>query len=68
MADAAETPARLFHCSFCAKSQFDVVKMVAGPGVLICNECVTLCEGIMAAKRRSRPPSWRRNGCRPTSC
>ena len=35
-------------CSFCAKSQFDVVKLVAGPGVYICNECVDLCGQIIA--------------------
>lgn len=50
MADAAQTPARMFHCSFCAKSQIEVVKMISGPGILICNECVKLCESIMAAE------------------
>lgn len=50
MADAAETPARVFHCSFCAKPQMEVVVLVSGPGVFICNECVTLCESIIAAQ------------------
>ena len=50
MADAAETPARMFHCSFCSKSQIDVAKLISGPGVLICNECVKLCESIIAAE------------------
>jgi hypothetical protein len=35
------------RCSFCAKSQFDVVKLVAGPGVFICNECIDLCNQII---------------------
>lgn len=35
-------------CSFCAKSQFDVVKLVAGPGVYICDKCVDLCTQIIA--------------------
>ena len=35
------------RCSFCAKSQFDVVKLVAGPGVFICNECIGLCNQII---------------------
>jgi hypothetical protein len=48
MAKSAETAARMFHCSFCAKPQTEVAKMVSGPGVLICNECVKLCESIMA--------------------
>jgi hypothetical protein len=37
-----------FSCSFCGKSQFDVVKLVAGPGVSICNECIDLCHQIIA--------------------
>ena len=41
---------RLFHCSFCGKSQEQVAKLVAGPGVHICDECVGLCVPIMAAK------------------
>ncbi|OJF89642.1 ATP-dependent Clp protease ATP-binding subunit ClpX [Alkalibacterium sp. 20] len=34
-------------CSFCGKSQDQVKKIVAGPGVYICNECVDLCQEIM---------------------
>jgi ATP-dependent Clp protease ATP-binding subunit ClpX len=34
-------------CSFCGKSQHDVAKVVAGPGVYICNECVDLCNQII---------------------
>ncbi len=34
-------------CSFCGKSQEQVKKIVAGPGVYICNECVDLCQEIM---------------------
>jgi hypothetical protein len=48
MADAAETPARLFHCSFCFKPQTDVLVLISGPGIFICNECVKLCDGIIA--------------------
>lgn len=35
------------HCSFCGKSQDEVKKIVAGPGVYICNECVELCQRII---------------------
>lgn len=35
------------HCSFCGKSQEEVKKIVAGPGVYICNECVDLCKQII---------------------
>lgn len=34
-------------CSFCGKSEFDVERMVSGPGVYICNECVSLCSSIL---------------------
>ena len=50
MAKAAETPARVFHCSFCAKPQVAVAVLVSGPGVYICNECVKLCDAIIAAQ------------------
>ena len=35
------------RCSFCGKSQAEVRKIVAGPGVYICNECVELCKDII---------------------
>ena len=35
------------HCSFCGKSQDEVKKIVAGPGVYICDECVDLCQQII---------------------
>ena len=39
---------RILFCSFCRKSQHDVKKLIAGPGVFICNECVGLCDKIIA--------------------
>ncbi|MDX8378017.1 MAG: ATP-dependent Clp protease ATP-binding subunit ClpX [Mariprofundales bacterium] len=36
------------YCSFCGKSQHDVKKMIAGPNVFICNECVELCDEIIS--------------------
>jgi hypothetical protein len=35
-------------CSFCAKGEHEVPRLIAGPGVQICNECVELCSGIIA--------------------
>ena len=35
-------------CSFCLKSPESVAKMIGGPGVFICNECVALCREILA--------------------
>jgi ClpX C4-type zinc finger/Glyoxalase superfamily protein len=40
-------PARTLYCSFCGKSQHDVRKLIAGPSVFICDECVELCEDIV---------------------
>ena len=37
----------LLHCSFCGKSQHEVRKLIAGPSVFICDECVDLCTDIM---------------------
>ena len=34
-------------CSFCGKSHSEVKKLIAGPGVYICNECIDVCSGIM---------------------
>jgi hypothetical protein len=37
----------LVKCSFCGKSQKQVGKLIAGPGVYICNECIGLCNDII---------------------
>ena len=38
---------RIICCSFCGKTQDEVQRLIAGPGVYICNECVELCESIL---------------------
>ncbi len=38
---------KVLYCSFCGKSQHEVKKLIAGPSVFICNECVELCNDIM---------------------
>lgn len=43
--DESRDPVR---CSFCGKSHKQVAKVIAGPGVYICNECITLCNDIIA--------------------
>jgi ATP-dependent Clp protease ATP-binding subunit ClpX len=40
-------PSNLTMCSFCGKSQSEVRKLVAGPGVYICDECITVCKHIL---------------------
>ena len=37
----------LFKCNFCGKSQKQVKKLIAGPGVYICDECIDLCNEII---------------------
>ncbi|MBO0772105.1 MAG: hypothetical protein J2P35_11675 [Actinobacteria bacterium] len=46
------------RCSFCAKPSSEVAKVIAGPGVYICNECIGLCNDILQAEqqRPAKPP------------
>lgn len=44
---------KVLHCSFCGKSQHDVRKLIAGPSVYVCNECVTLCNDIIHDELRA---------------
>lgn len=43
----SEDKPQILHCSFCGKSQHDVRKLIAGPSVFVCNECVDLCNDII---------------------
>jgi len=43
----ASTTQKALHCSFCNKSQNEVRKLIAGPSVFICDECVDLCNDII---------------------
>ena len=46
-----ESASGLLRCSFCGKSQNEVKKLIAGPGVYICDECIELCDDIIAEER-----------------
>jgi ATP-dependent Clp protease ATP-binding subunit ClpX len=48
--ETAQTRKRVYRCSFCGKSQTEVKTLVAGPGVFICDECVQLCQAVIASK------------------
>ena len=48
MAKGDERVGKLVKCSFCGKPQDQVRRIVAGPGVYICDECVSLCQEIVA--------------------
>ncbi len=43
---------KVFHCSFCGKSQHEVRKLIAGPSVYVCDECVSLCNDIINEETR----------------
>ena len=45
--DGADDNGKLLYCSFCGKSQHEVRKLIAGPSVFICDECVDLCNDII---------------------
>lgn len=45
-------PSRDVRCSFCEKDQADVQKLIAGPAVFICDECVDVCIDILADDER----------------
>lgn len=45
----------LLRCSFCGKNQQQVKKLIAGPGVYICDECIDLCNEIIEEEMQVRP-------------
>lgn len=45
-------------CSFCTKDKDAVAKLIAGPGVYICDECVNLCDLILAEEQVRAFGSW----------
>ncbi len=47
MTNKPSSKTELRHCSFCGKSQREVKKLIAGPSVFVCNECVALCNEII---------------------
>lgn len=49
---AAGTAALQVNCSFCAKPSSAVAKVIAGPGVYICNECIKLCHDILEEEQQ----------------
>ena len=58
--------APILHCSFCNKSQRDVRKLIAGPNVYICDECVDICLDIVSESQKdetveTEPSAWPRS-------
>ena len=47
MSNESEKAKKSLHCSFCGKDQYEVKKLIAGPTVFICDECVEICLDII---------------------
>lgn len=54
MTAAVTTHEKLLHCSFCGKNQHEVEAMIAGFDVFICNNCVDLCNEMIAEFREEK--------------
>lgn len=52
-----EDSGKLLYCSFCGKSQHEVKKLIAGPSVFICDECVELCNDIISEEMQEQTAS-----------
>ena len=52
------------RCSFCGKGQDEVQKLIAGPGVYICDECIHLCNMILVEEAGENPSKIGRASCR----
>jgi len=50
--EAPAATATAVRCSFCGKPSSDVEKLIAGPGVFICNECIRLCNEILLTEQQ----------------
>ncbi len=58
-------PEELLCCSFCGKSQNDVKKLIAGPGVYVCNECIDICNEIINDDEQTETTATRTNLPKP---
>jgi len=55
MTDRKGSSEKLLYCSFCGKSQHEVRKLIAGPSVFICDECIDLCNDIIRDEASGEP-------------
>src|SRR5581483_7283050 len=55
-------PGNITLCSFCGKSHAEVKKLIAGPGVYICDNCITLCKSVLdkelSSETKKAPPKF----------
>jgi len=55
MSEKKGSSEKLLYCSFCGKSQHEVKKLIAGPSVFICDECIDLCNDIIRDESSGEP-------------
>ena len=55
MSEKTSSGEKLLYCSFCGKSQHEVRKLIAGPSVFICDECIELCNDIIRDEIAAEP-------------
>jgi ATP-dependent Clp protease ATP-binding subunit ClpX len=62
MSDTTHSTEKPLYCSFCGKSQHEVKKLIAGPNVFICDECIDLCTDIITEEISQAPQADPREG------
>lgn len=62
MTDTNTSSEKPLYCSFCGKSQHEVKKLIAGPSVFICDECIDLCTDIIKEEASKLPQEDVRDG------
>ena len=66
MTDKKGSTEKLLYCSFCGKSQHEVRKLIAGPSVFICDECIELCNDIIRDETQAEGAAGAQKGGLPT--
>ena len=51
-------PTNITLCSFCGKSHSEVKKLIAGPGVYICDNCIVLCKNVLDKEAEAANKKW----------
>ena len=64
--DGKGSDGKLLHCNFCGKSQHEVRKLIAGPSVFVCDECVELCNEIIREEAEDVEAEDAREAAYPT--